>query len=127
MIKQEDENAYKAIFRARAIHALAEAQAAAHLSHPGVKGKVREILVADLLRPLLPADLGIGSGQIIEAKTGRLSKEQDITLYDRSIVPPITFDVAHAIVPIEAVLYTIEVKSKLTKAELIKATKAQRS
>jgi len=42
-------------------------------------------------------------------------------LYNRSILPPITFDVAHAIVPIEAVLYTIEVKSRLTKADLIEA------
>ncbi len=118
------ENAYKAIFRARAIAALSEAQAAANLTHSGVKGTIREILVADLLRPLLPADIGIGSGQIIEAKTGRLSSQQDIILYDRSIVPPVTFDVTHAIVPIEAVLYTIEVKSKLTKAELVKTHEA---
>ena len=115
------ENAYKAIFRARALDALRQAEAAAGLTHPGVKGKIREILIGDLLRPLLPADLSIGTGQIIEAKTGRLSKEQDIILYDHSIVPPITFDVAHAIVPIEAVLYTIEVKSQLTRAELLKA------
>lgn len=121
MTKKPEENAYKAIFRTRAVDALNQAAAAAKLTHPGVKGTIREILIGNLLRPLLPADIGIGTGQIIEAKTGRLSAQQDIILYDRSIVPPITFDVAHAIVPIEAVLYTIEVKSQLTKAELVKA------
>jgi len=76
MAKPPAENAYKAVFRTRAVHALREAQAVAHLTHPGVKGKLREILIGDLFRPLLPADLGIGTGQIIEAKTGRLSREQ---------------------------------------------------
>jgi Domain of unknown function (DUF6602) len=118
---ESEENAYKAIFRARAIDALKQAEAAAKLTHPRVKGTVREILIGNLLRPLLPADIGIGTGQIIEAKTGRLSKQQDIILYDRSIVPPISFDVSHAVVRIEAVLYTIEVKSLLINAELVKA------
>lgn len=121
MTDEAKENAYKASFRAKALGALQHARAASALTHAGFKGTVREILIAELLRPLLPADLGIGTGQVIEAKTGRLSKQQDIILYDRSIVPPFTFDVTHAIVPIEAVLYTIEVKSQLTKTELLKA------
>ncbi len=47
-----------------------------------------------------------------------MSTQMDIILYDKSIVPPILFDESTGIFPIEAVLYTIEVKTKLNVTEL---------
>jgi hypothetical protein len=35
------------------------------MSHPGVKGHLREIIIRDLLRPLLPADVGLGTGVVV--------------------------------------------------------------
>lgn len=47
--------------------AVDRARACSGIDHAGVKGTIREILVADLLRPLLPADIGIGTGNVISA------------------------------------------------------------
>jgi hypothetical protein len=75
-----DKNQFQAILRARVISAIEHAKAAAGLTHQGVKGTVLEILVGQLFRPLLPADIGIGTGQIVESYTGRLSGQIDIIL-----------------------------------------------
>jgi hypothetical protein len=84
----------------------------------GVKGTVLEILVRDLFRPLLPADIGVGTGQILDCAVGRLSPQVDVILYDKSILPPILFDQSNGVFPIEAVLYAIEVKTTLTHRDL---------
>lgn len=114
-------NPYHDIVRTKVVAAMGAAKAVAGISHPGLKGKIREILIRDLFRPLLPADIGVGSGQIISYYNNDQSKEQDIVLYDRSILPPILFDEFMGLFPIESVLYTIEVKSTLTVAELQKS------
>jgi hypothetical protein len=83
-----------------------------------VKGAILETLIGQLFMPLLPVDIGVGTGQIIESYGGALSNQIDIVLYDRSILPPILYDGKLGIFPIEAVLYTIEVKTTLTANEL---------
>lgn len=113
-----DKNQYQAFLRAKVAGAIADARAASKLTHAGVKGSVLEILISELFRPLLPADIGIGTGQIIENHSGKLSTQMDIILYDKSIVPPILFDKSTGIFPVEAVLYTIEVKTTLNATEL---------
>lgn len=73
----------------------------------------------DLFRPLLPSDIGVGTGQIVEFyNKENVSTQHDIILYDKSILPPIIFESKTGIFPIESVLYTIEVKTKLTADEL---------
>jgi hypothetical protein len=124
MDKRPTDNLYRAAIRAKILAALAAARAVKDIKHRGLKGRVREILISDLFRPLFPADISIASGQIIECYTGRLSKQHAIILFDGAILPPIIFDASAAIVPIESVLYTIEVKSVLTKSELASAHKS---
>lgn len=116
-----NKNQFQAILRARVISAIEQATAAAGLTHQGVKGAMLEILVGRLFRPLLPTDIGIGTGQIVESYTGRLSRQIDIILYDRSILPPILLDDKLGVFPIESVLYAIEVKTTLTASELASA------
>ncbi|NOH82073.1 hypothetical protein F0231_20360 [Vibrio sp. RE86] len=111
-------NKYQDFLRAKVQGALAEAKAASNLSHQGVKGTILEILISKLFRPLLPSDIGVGTGQIIENHTGKISTQMDIVLYDKSILPPVLFDESTGIFPVEAVLYTIEVKTTLTKQDL---------
>jgi hypothetical protein len=87
-----DKNQYQAFLRAKIAGAIADARAASNLTHSGVKGSVLEILISKLFRPLLPSDIGVGTGQIIEQHSGRTSTQIDVILYDKSIVPPILFD-----------------------------------
>jgi hypothetical protein len=111
-------NKYQDFLRAKVKGALEEAKAASNLTHQGVKGTILEILISKLFRPLLPSDIGIGTGQIIEMHTGKISTQIDIVLYDKSILPPVLFDESTGIFPVEAVLYTIEVKTTLSKKDL---------
>ncbi len=114
----EADNVYRSILRARVNGALTMARAAGGITHNGMKGRVREILIRELFRPLLPADIGITSGQIATCKSQKLSREHDIIIFDGSILPAMSFDGSTAIIPIESVLYTIEVKSTLSRSEL---------
>jgi hypothetical protein len=93
--------------------ALAMAQAVRNINHPGILGEIREILVRELFRPLLPADIGIGTGKLIDYKRN-LSQQTDIILFDRSLAPPMMLSEGLGIFPIDACLQVIEVKSTLT-------------
>lgn len=117
-------NQYQSVFRARVASALQQAMAAAELTHQGVKGSILEILIGSLFSPLLPSDIGVGSGQIIDSYSGILSNQIDIILYDKSILPPILYDSKLGIYPVESVLYAIEVKTALNATELQKAHSA---
>lgn len=115
--------AYRNFVRARVEAAVGAARAATDISHFGLRGEVREILVRDLFRPLLPADIGVGTGQII-SYTNQTSPQTDIILFDKRILPPVLFEDRVGLFPIESVLYAVEVKSKLTATELRDADKA---
>ncbi|EAM2739486.1 hypothetical protein FFZ60_18595 [Salmonella enterica] len=117
----KNKNQYQALLRGKVESAIAQAKSAAGFSHQGVKGAVLEILLSQLFRPLLPADVGIGTGQIIEQYSGKLSPQIDIIIYNKSILPPILIDGATGLFPIESVLYTIEVKTTLSSSELSSA------
>jgi len=114
----EDKNQYQALLRGKIAAAIAQARAAAKITHKGVKGAVLEILLSKLFRPLLPADIGIGTGQIIDAYGNTPSPQIDIVIYNKAILPPILIDESVGLFPIESVLYTIEVKTKLNSREL---------
>lgn len=109
---------YRNVFSERVLYALAAAKAVAPLEHSGVKGAIREVLIADLFRPLLPADVGIATGVVISGFEEQQSAQQDIIVFNRRILPPILFEHGPAVVPAESVLATIEVKSKLTASDL---------
>ncbi|TKB11294.1 DUF6602 domain-containing protein [Desulforhopalus sp. IMCC35007] len=115
---------YRKLFQSRIQAAVAQARSASEFSHQGVKGDVVEILIRELFRPLLPSDVGIASGQILEIHGDRLSRQMDVIIYDRSIVPPILYRDDVGMIPVEAVLYTIEIKTTLNANELKKAHEA---
>ncbi len=108
---------YRDFILSKVSAAVSGARAAATMKHSGVKGQIREIVIRDLLRPLLPADVGIGTGEIISS-TGETSPQQDVVIFDRAILPPITFEQSLGLFPIESVLYAIEVKSNLRVKDL---------
>lgn len=111
-------NQYQDLLRSKVASAISQAQAAAGFSHQGVKGSILELLISQLFAPLLPADIGVGTGQIIDSYSGKMSGQIDIVLYNKAILPPILVDDRLGIFPIESVLYTIEVKTMLNASEL---------
>ena len=112
-----DKNKYQTLLRGKIASAVAEARSASTISHSGVKGAVLEILIRKLFKPLLPSDIGVGTGQVID-QHGKTSNQIDIVLYDKSILPPVLYDETMGIFPIESVLYAIEVKTTLNSHEL---------
>jgi hypothetical protein len=114
---------YRDLTRVRVEAAIAAAHAAANIRHEGMKGQVREIFIRDLLRPLLPSYIGLGTGEIINYQA-KNSPQQDVVMYDTRILPPYLADPNVGIFPIESVLYAVEVKSTLTYRELEKAHRA---
>jgi hypothetical protein len=109
--------AYRSVFVSRVAAALGAANAVAAVAHKEVKGNIREVLLRDLFRPLLPSDVAVGTGQIATSR-GDLSPQQDVVIYDRRILPPVLFESVIGVFPIESVLATVEVKTKLTAPEL---------
>ncbi len=103
--------------------AISKANAIGDLKNPGLKGKFREVLIRDLFEPLLPSDIGVGNGVIL-TYNDKQSKEQDIIIYDKQILPPVLIEKKSGLFPIESVLFTIEIKSEINAGELSKSIKS---
>lgn len=109
---------YRRLVSERIGYAIAAARAVASIESTGVKGAIREVLIAELFRPMLPSDIGVATGTVISAFDEKQSAQQDIIIFDRGVLPPLLFEQGPSLIPIESVLFTIEVKSRLTAGEL---------
>lgn len=86
------------------------------IQHNLEDGKYREYLVTKILKKIIPSKYSITNGFIIDSENN-ISKEIDVIIYDRNYVPPF-FDETYTVVPIEAVIAVIQVKTTLTSATL---------
>jgi hypothetical protein len=83
--------------RLNAAHLLARADHESQLQHQGIKGRFRELLINDILTPWLPPYILCGTGIVIAAENKvRQFTQDDIIVYDRSLVPPVLAAVNHA-------------------------------
>ncbi len=89
------------------------------LNHKLTKGELRELFLNDLLVNFLTEQFGVGTGVVIDSY-GNESKQTDLIIYDKRILPAIIKNSNLGTYPIESVLAVIEVKSILGKKELIK-------
>ena len=98
---------------------LAKSEIAALAGHPVHKGTAREAFIKEFLNEHLSERVGIGQGEIINAKsqTGDRRNQQDIILY-RKDYPKIIIGSGVTGFLAESVVATIEVKSVLTKDAL---------
>jgi len=117
-------------YRQIAIDAIEKTIAAANSSgmieHPGLKGRLREIVVEELVKPFLNPHIRAATGTIVDPY-GNQSRQVDVILYDEQVTPPILFSEREGVIPCHSVVATIEVKSSLTREELKSAVENARS
>ena len=87
--------------------------------HTTVLGDAREHFIIEVLKKFLPANVIIGSGQIIDVNNKK-SKQIDIIIYRNDFPILRTFGTSD-IYLVEGVLATIEVKSQLNETTLFEA------
>jgi hypothetical protein len=93
------------------------------LHHKVSKGTLREILVSGAVRQFLPNQLTVSSGIVVNAE-GLQSRQMDIVIFDNRVLPPFVCDQQVGIIPSQAVVATIEVKSSLMKKSITDASAA---
>jgi len=99
---------------------MARVEAIRYLDNKQKKGELIEIFVENCLKCFLTSQFGIGTGFIINHK-GDQSCQTDIIIYDNRVIPPFIKEEKLGVYPAESVLNTIEIKSELTKKELLKS------
>lgn len=102
---------------ARINYCIERAECAGDLKHHGLAGQVREIFLADLIKPLLLDGFRAGTGKIINSK-GELSPQTDVVIYNKARFSPLMFDESSGVFPVESVLYAIEVKTTVNNEEI---------
>lgn len=114
--------------RAQALvnYALSLSDSVRDLEHAGLRGRAREVFAKDLFAPFLSPDIGICTGLAVDSE-GKASRQIDVIVYDRTLIPTLLFTGEEGVVPIESVLATVEVKSTLTRHELRGAVENARS
>lgn len=92
---------------------------ASMVKHGGELGSAREALIKGVLNRIIPEIYEIGSGEIVDHR-GNHSRQMDIVIA-RKDFPSLNLPSWSRIYLVEAVLATIEVKSKLDKNNLLSA------
>jgi hypothetical protein len=114
------------LFRARAAGLVQEAKTLGGVNHPGLLGTARELLVRQAVAPLLPPDIHVLTGTIINVdnKQRQARNQDDIVLFDTMKAPLMWSGAGMALMPLEAVAAQIEVKSTLRNADMDDAVAA---
>jgi uncharacterized protein DUF6602 len=110
---------YRTILDAEIKKGLADAKSAIQMNHSYLTGRLREIVLHQLIEPMLNSNYSIGNGKIVDYD-GKISGEIDLCIYSKNLHPPVFFSANDklGIFPIESVLNTIEVKSELNPKNL---------
>ncbi len=89
------------------------------INHAGSRGSAREGYLKEFLQSgRLPRKYAIGSGEIV-GRTSNTSKQSDLIIYDNLNGISLVYDESTQVYPIDCIYGIIEVKSSLSKAELI--------
>ena len=90
-------------------------------SHTGARGTEREEAIRSFLRARLPDSLSVCSGQATD-RNGSMTRQLDVMIYDANLNPPLVRG-NNTLLPAEALLGVVEVKSVLDKKSLEEALK----
>ena len=94
------------------------------IHHRGNKGSSREEALRAFFRERLPSNYAVGEGEVVDLN-GQTSPQLDIMFYDQSVNFALVTGTTQ-ILPAEALLSSIEVKSTLNSAEIEKSASAAR-
>ena len=108
-------------------NALRTADSFFNVEHDHTRGRLREIVIDQLIKPLLPPTWEVTTG-IVCCNDGTVSDraqsgQEDILIYDPNFLPPLLKKKEQSILPIESVIAVIEVKSRLTATDFSQAVK----
>lgn len=97
---------------------IADFATAGSATTPGIVGAARETPARESLKSLLPGNVGVGSGCIIDSYGGT-SRQVDIVVYESQLCPVYTIndEPGATFYPCEGVIAVGEVKSRLTSIE----------
>lgn len=101
-------------------------RAAAEINHHGSRGSAREDILRSFLASRLPKRFAVGSGEVVVPER-MTSSQEDLIVYDAMNSVPLTSSDSVQVYPVESVYGVIEVKSKLSKAELLDSLEKVRS
>ena len=111
----------KIILRRVSRKLLEDFEISANINHSGSKGMFRETSLREFLKEgRLPQRYGIGTGEIV-GRARNVSHQSDLIIWDNFNGIALLLNNATQVFPIEAVYGVIEVKSTLSKQELVKA------
>ncbi len=96
---------------------------AGEFSHNGLAGSGREGAVAKFLRAHLPTRFVVTTGQAVDSEEA-ISTQLDVIVYDSHLSAPLVRSDDAEILPAEALLAVVEVKTTFTLAEAKKCAKA---
>lgn len=102
--------------------AIGKSDAVSNIEHNLIKGVLRECIISDILSEILPSQFGAGTGIIVNGE-GDQSKQTDIIIYDNRILAPFMQKYSVSLYPIESVIATIEVKTRLHKKDIEKTNR----
>ena len=94
------------------------------IAHRGNKGSSREESLRQFFRERIPKAYAIVEGEVVDLN-GSISPQLDLMFYNQSLNFALNADQS-SILPAEALLASVEVKSILTKAEIEKSVTAAR-
>jgi hypothetical protein len=94
------------------------------INHPVSKGSSREESLRAFFRERLPTSYAVAEGEVVDLN-GRVSPQLDLVFYDQSRNFALIANKIQ-VLPAEALLASIEVKSVLTKSEIEKSARAVR-
>jgi len=81
---------YRSILNDHIKKGLLDARNASKIEHPLLTGKLREIVLHELLKPMLNDRYSMGTGKVVDYE-GVLSKEVDICVYSQNLHPAVFF------------------------------------
>jgi hypothetical protein len=97
----------------------------ANIKHAGAKGTERELNLVNFIDSLLPNSYQARKGEVVDLR-GRKSPQLDVVIFDATKNFPF-YSGDTIVLPAEALLASIEVKSKLNAAEVATSQDAARS
>jgi len=113
---------FDTLFESAATELLAAAKRSSIGARPDEVGSPRERAMRDFLSEWLPETYGVASGYVVNLQRG-ISKQSDVLVYRKECCPKFLLDrdENRRLIPIEELFGVVEVKSTLTKKELLDA------